>query len=356
MRAECQFAKAGQGLFYNGILVDDRGKQFSFVYDCGTLKMFGASKVLSASVQDYKGLIGSRLDLLFISHFHQDHISHIPELLSGISLGTVVIPHVDDDMRLLLAAQFDGIDSDGDRISFFRNPSRWLLDRGAEHVIVIYGSDDLGEMNSNDEPREPRLDFDPSFIKVEAYSSQRDSSENSEPYGEIFECEWCDLQAYHYAWEFKTFNPYPEKYDPEPMDGVKAILEENNNDFRKILRDKSLRRKLKNLYDKNFCGNINDTSLVVRSRPLTPARMSFYVDNNLSRNDFEQFDCNNEPCSNHCSERADTLLLGDVSLNNDLIHRLFKRYTSLQRCIPRVVLIPHHGARPTFPAFSLLNR
>ena len=81
MRAECQFAKAGQGLFYNGLLVDRKGRLFSFVYDCGTSD---AVPVLERSISEYKGFVGNRLDLLSISHFHKDHISHIPALIDGI--------------------------------------------------------------------------------------------------------------------------------------------------------------------------------------------------------------------------------------------------------------------------------
>jgi len=242
MRAECQFAKAGQGLFYNGILIDDRGKRFSFVYDCGTLPWLQANYVLNKSIWTYKDFIKNRLDLLFISHFHQDHISHIPELLSNISVGTVVIPYIDPDMRLLLAAQYDGIETDGDRISFFREPSKWLLDRGAEKVITIRGADDFGEENKNEQGIKPNPEKDPEYLTI-SYNS-RNSSENSE----TIECEgWCSLTSWYYAWEFKTFNPYPEKYSVELIDSVRAILNENDGDFRKILRDKSLREKLKKL-------------------------------------------------------------------------------------------------------------
>ena len=77
MIAECQFASAGQGLFYNGILKDKK-KMFSFVYDCGTMSN---QNILQKSVKDYRSIVGNRIDLLAISHFHRDHVSHIPALI-----------------------------------------------------------------------------------------------------------------------------------------------------------------------------------------------------------------------------------------------------------------------------------
>jgi glyoxylase-like metal-dependent hydrolase (beta-lactamase superfamily II) len=135
MRAECQFAKAGQGLFYNGILVDNSGKSFSFVYDCGTSSL---PSVLNKSIDEFKNLVGKRIDILFVSHFHQDHVSHIPTLIKAIKLGKVVIPYVSIEARLLLAAQIESIVGDSEFKELFVDPAGYFISRGAESVDSIH--------------------------------------------------------------------------------------------------------------------------------------------------------------------------------------------------------------------------
>lgn len=129
-----------------------KGQSFSFVYDCGTS---GAATGLKNSISEYKKLVGQRLDLLAISHFHQDYVSHIPELVEGLELGTVVIPFVRPELRLLLAAQYEGIENDDDRIRLYGDPAMYFMALGAESVLVASG----GENNNVDFFGEPSNDF-----------------------------------------------------------------------------------------------------------------------------------------------------------------------------------------------------
>jgi len=316
MRAECQFARAGQGLFYNGFIIDNDGKKFSFVYDCGE---HGSKKqVLSESVADYKSFIGNRLDLLFISHFHRDHVSHIPELLDGISLGTVVIPYVQPDMRLLLAAQIEGIESDDDDdfIPFYSNPEQYFFDHGAEHVCIIHGFNDDFKIDEKTSYEFTVLDDDGTKINGVRYLK----SENDQYHGRLEEYNEAAI-IHRYNWEFNTFNPYRDDFNAKLLEHVNEILKTDDS-FQKILSNDKFRKRLKKIYEDNFKDNINETSLLVHSYPL-PMESGHIV-------------------QNQC-EHADTFLTGDITIEIELLERVQEHFHFKR--MPGVVLIPHHGSK-----------
>lgn len=92
INATFHFHPVGQGLFYSG----DVGG-FNFVYDCGT-----ESKMcfLSREIQNYKRPV-PRLDMLVISHFHDDHISGLKELTDRLHPRRILIPYISVDEMLL---------------------------------------------------------------------------------------------------------------------------------------------------------------------------------------------------------------------------------------------------------------
>ena len=83
-----------------GVQVVARSK-FRYVYDCGS-RQLKRCKVLA---QRYtKSLDDKRIDLLFLSHFDDDHVNGVPELLSassGARAETIVMPWVDNVERLI---------------------------------------------------------------------------------------------------------------------------------------------------------------------------------------------------------------------------------------------------------------
>ena len=134
-----QFHPVGQGLFYSGQV-----GEFDFVYDCGTAS--GISHVKSA-VEAYdrfrrRKTSKGKLGLLILSHFHEDHINGVGELLAktgGVS--EVVLPYLYPAERLMVAAEFavaNQIEDLGDEhIEFLADPAKFLRDRGADRVTFI---------------------------------------------------------------------------------------------------------------------------------------------------------------------------------------------------------------------------
>ena len=87
--AKCQFNGVGQGLFYSASICDSHGRVFNFVYDCGTF-YDKDKKLLNKKICNC--FSGDTIDALFISHFHKDHISGIPELIKRYKIKYVFLP------------------------------------------------------------------------------------------------------------------------------------------------------------------------------------------------------------------------------------------------------------------------
>ncbi|MDX1954701.1 MAG: hypothetical protein SFU20_04155 [Chitinophagaceae bacterium] len=95
---------AGQGLFYSGIvrMVNSYPPPFRFVYDCGSLNAYNLGEEVEVFRQQ-ENLPSNHLNLLVISHFHQDHISHIKKLVEGgVKIDKLVMPFMNFTERLYL--------------------------------------------------------------------------------------------------------------------------------------------------------------------------------------------------------------------------------------------------------------
>jgi len=94
------FFKAGQGLFYGGKIYCRESKQvFTIVYDCGTS---GRISNLYEEIDYFKRMNyylekdkEDKIDLLFISHLHYDHVSGIKHLLEKFKVENIILPYID---------------------------------------------------------------------------------------------------------------------------------------------------------------------------------------------------------------------------------------------------------------------
>lgn len=83
----------GQGAFYSETLhrsgfVDDK----HIVYDCGVLPM---SSRLGEEIKNFLPK-DSTIDVLFVSHFHADHVNGLKQLAENYKIKNVVLPQIDD--------------------------------------------------------------------------------------------------------------------------------------------------------------------------------------------------------------------------------------------------------------------
>ena len=92
------FHPIGQGAFYTEIHKFN-GTEFTIVYDCGSTTFKGKkleTKIKSTFPKNHP------IDILFISHFHADHINGIETLAKHCRIKKVVLPLIDDEAKILL--------------------------------------------------------------------------------------------------------------------------------------------------------------------------------------------------------------------------------------------------------------
>jgi hypothetical protein len=122
-----------------------RAKPVSIMFDCGGI---GNPSALSRSLSTVRLALPVRagrrnLDLLVLSHLHCDHIKGFLQFVQGVplSIDRLIIPHYDDEDRLVLLAQVAAQTADIDLViqtdQITANPGQWFGDRGVAQVIQI---------------------------------------------------------------------------------------------------------------------------------------------------------------------------------------------------------------------------
>ena len=331
-----KFRAVGQGAFYTGILKHDNGNQFSFVYDCGT---HSSRQYVDREIDSFVAEIGKqKLDILFISHFHEDHINKIGELLNKTGGAKyAILPYLTPDE--LLVAYIDGSLSGGDSetLLFIQNPVQYLLDRKVEKIIFIHPSDD-GDLNSSNDPdikdpdRERVLSEDFEFeILNQLVPFVNDLEQNPQI------SHYLDLGRFSVVnfWEFKFFNK------PRDFATITAFVHDVNNlltlphfEFKDLANyidnnQSTFESNFNTIYSNNFGARqlINDTSLVIYHGPL--------IKINIGRT----FDYK------YLGSVGGTLLTGDIRFDQNCLSQIILKWSN-NKYIKDVIVfqIPHHGA------------
>jgi len=96
MKMKRTFYPVGQGAFYSEIFHLGGGAYFSMVYDCGSgASLCNPDNALISQIKNLKFPHGT-IDVLFLSHFHADHINGVKELSKNNKIKKIVIPLVED--------------------------------------------------------------------------------------------------------------------------------------------------------------------------------------------------------------------------------------------------------------------
>ena len=365
MDATFIFDRAGQGLFYHGRIVCG-SKSFTVVYDCGTSSLIkDATSNLTSRVEEYHKIEGSTnpcIGLLTISHFDEDHVSHIPELLSGCRVDSVMLPHLEEELRLVLLAKYandvlltdDSVATDiGESIGIvelFHNPAKFFIDRGAKQVIEVDGDDDDGSDSDlqNDEksvepfvPYESNSDYEKSEQMHLHYVSGGHYKSFSSQYSIIKGYPAYRINTEKHAWLFRPMN-IREKLPKAFYDEVRQILNRFNDDWRKLLSQKSAINELMSIYDQ-YIGraNRNTHSLLLRHEP---EQYSIIASGKCGGWGFRRHCKRCGDCFHHCRKTCTlaTVLLGDIGIDGNarsIINR--NRFIDYKTAI---TLVPHHGA------------
>ncbi|TBY07343.1 hypothetical protein [Rhizobium laguerreae] len=163
IRNERKQHAVGQGFFHSAALLHGAAVKLRYVYDCGAMKKYSAA--LKRSIATYLTDVGGnrRLEFLFISHSHADHVSGLPVLLDakkGMSVDTIVLPLFDVVDRLIEFAKSanddPGVRGDQFYREFVVDPVA-ALSRFNPRQILLVSSGGPGD------PDGPRFDGGPEF-------------------------------------------------------------------------------------------------------------------------------------------------------------------------------------------------
>jgi beta-lactamase superfamily II metal-dependent hydrolase len=360
-KVDFMFHNVGQGLFYTGKLKLEN-KNIDFIYDCGSKN----NEQIKKSVIYYKNEMGEKdIDLLIISHLHDDHVSGLNELLEK-KIHCVILPYFSPLERLIITLRGKEEEKkEKERLpgwyySFLQNPVGYLRERGVDKVVVIGNEGSQGGQFHDEIPSalsgESLSSIDPfNFDNLPNDKNLIKKIIKNEPHLKEFISKKKLLVKNHSGyviasgfWLFKFFN---YKVGTESLNRFRDCIEKHGitNPMDAIINKKRL-RKLRKCYtqlvgylDKDF----NNTSLVVYHGPLGK--------NKSDIRSFQLLFCycpylNRPPrcfyypfrfdeSVKHCGQ----LLTGDIDYNfnyQELIGHYNRHLESIG-----ISLIPHHGAK-----------
>jgi len=131
------FYPVGQGLFFSGSVSRAAGRPFDWVYDCGTSQRSNRKLVLRGLARLRRRVVSAKsdahLDMVVLSHFDEDHVSGVQDLLRHFSVGTLLLPYLSPWDRLLVALSEDA-QAGSDFLSFVLEPTAFLIGLGEGRI------------------------------------------------------------------------------------------------------------------------------------------------------------------------------------------------------------------------------
>ncbi|MFQ1844798.1 MBL fold metallo-hydrolase [Aeromonas veronii] len=319
------FHSIGQGAFYT-----EEFSNFTAVYDCGTDTVIG-SGTSSTREKMIKNEITSvfeenaKINVLFISHFHRDHINGLEFLLSRCHVDYVVVPYLQEFSRIELFLETYVKNSE-----FINNaildPAE-TIQKCSPNTKVIY----INPFKENsDENTEVQLE---SLIHGNTINSNISLRSKIIGFWEYIPCNF-------------DFSTRSKKLQAEL--NKNNIIISNTSSFKNTWKNSHDQKKIKSAY-KKLGGNFNATTMTVYSGHLGEKHFYQQLSDNHCSLCCHTF-CSD--CSCYRTFGSGCLFLGDFEANKNwsaLEHAYTKKWDNI-----RVIQIPHHGAKDNYT--SNLNK
>ncbi|MDE1821899.1 MAG: hypothetical protein KGJ23_13955 [Euryarchaeota archaeon] len=361
----------GQGLFYSGSVMPLHHEgEVNFVYDCGVRDDGKGHPTLASTISTYKGTLPPRgsggkkqLDLLFISHLHDDHTAGLPELLKDVETRYLFLPYLAEWERALVFMQSSG--GEAWFPSFLADPVLFATtELGVRYVVLLTGAEPKGgRPGREDNPdRPPQEDLEGSLDRAVSMLED-DPNRDRTLAGERGLPRWQSLKLDQRVllktdsrplrlpyWRFKFFSAPPNQ----------GALAQFRNDVNALLRGRSLAdlltspagiKGLEAAYEK-----LSDSSRELHWKVNNTSLVTYHGPNNQALGDAHT-SCSGPNCCKFVSgpclggsfgEPFGTLLTGDLHfLYSDLYLQQMTHFASEQRLIS-TLLMPHHGARSSW--------
>lgn len=203
MNIEYNFKAAGHGTFFHSVITQNYDT-LNWVYDCGSKKTSQLTSIINNSSL-------SNIDLLVLSHFDQDHINGLGELLSKAKVNILALPYMSLEYRLAYACSMVSEESISKHMAFFcLDPISYLreknlLDNICEIALIKGGS----KLNKQDEHFVIDNDYNYDFNNPEYENNTTDATKS-----EILIYNLSHGEKYKFRkfdWEFIFFNKNEQK-------------------------------------------------------------------------------------------------------------------------------------------------
>lgn len=368
IRAVHRFFPVGQGLFATGSvefwpparrprrIINTGGPPrsapvgpYRWVYDCGTSS---GKRLVTNAIDDLKrDCQGEKIDLFALSHFHNDHINGVVDLLNEIGAKTVMLPWAPLWHRLLIGFE-QGLRAEDPEMLFYVDPVQYLIQEagdGFEQVLFVMPSDDDGppfstEPTATPEPPEDLDDPDKqsglgepvSYGDLEGAYGHLDHRIQMLRSGKAI--------VIHRVWEFLPYNdPATEPDDPfgfaSKVESHRGSLLNGNEDKRQSALD-----DLRTLYETTFGRGaaMNNVSLMLYGGAVGPWTGQSICDCECLFHRLTGV-CG---CWKEHETRGAILLTGDGNLESAAKWSSLEGYLDRRRARRvSVFQVAHHGAR-----------
>ena len=325
IRLERIFYPVGHGAFYvERFYVDNATSPFySVVFDCGCYNRTHLSTYQKRinSIIDNDASLPDTIDVLFISHFHTDHINGIKHLLSICDVKTIVVPQLSEleriDLYINELVQADGFDIES-LIDGFTEFEDELSNKNIIQVEVC--------------PESLSEDWHPDSVSI-------DNLHNTVPSGAILQKQFGEKCI----WTYTPFNPSIASRASKlhyalcqsKVFGPIFNTTGNNKieELGKMIRNGHL-KELKELFKQVFNNRHNEYSMTVLS---------------------SLGDCCHQPCEKACHKAIpaqnryctlNCLYMGDFQPDKVNLPLLLKTYDNLQYV--GLLQVPHHGSEHNY--------
>lgn len=324
------FHPIGQGAFYTE-QHHDGPETLTVVYDCGSLTAprDGFLRKVATALPPK-----SVIDLLFISHFHADHINGLDELKRKYTIRTVVLPELTEEARVLVKLE-NYLKYDGFSSVLVDDPQAYFSRKTLIIQIAPVGDHDskVGVTGENDNGP---------FIDVPAERDEAPSVPNSAVIRTSRRMQTVasgtPIRLNRKAtpfWEYVPFNyeiPARRTAFLDMLTKLKIEVSLLSSLEKVIARKKALSKAYHSLD-----GDLNENSLVVYSGALGQDRGLLHK--SLTCTCWHPY---------YYSKKEGCLYLGDTDLTlpsivGDLQQRLLKRWPKIQ-----TIQVPHHGSIKNF--------
>lgn len=320
---------------------------YRWVYDCGSSS--GKHLVTNAITDLKRTCNGDKIDLLTLSHFHNDHINGAVELLNKIGAKTVMLPWAPLWRRLMIGFE-QGLQASDPEMLFYVDPVQYFVQEagdGFEQVLFVLPSEGEGPPfltdptafpeppEDGDEPDKPSGHGQPvSYGDLEGSYGHLDHRVRILRPGEAI--------AVYRVWEFLPYNdPVTEPDDPfdfvGKVDSYRGALLNGNEDERQNALD-DLRALFEAIF--GYGAKMNNVSLM-----LYGGAVGNWI-GHRARNYFSRDHVRHELFYGRSETRGAFLLTGDGNLKDPEKWESLTTYLDARRAMRTSVFqVPHHGAR-----------